>query len=277
MKTQNQENFPVASRLFRAQDRAIITHYYNFARYCDDIADNPTLPTQDKLQKLDFAESSLFGKGALHQAQVLREDFIREKFDFSLATDLLVAFRKDAQNVSYKTWAQLLDYCQYSAAPVGRFMLALFNENPSTYLPATALCSVLQIVNHLQDLKDDALFLKRFYIPEDLMKKYKVSQKSFTAPSCSKSLQKLLNDVINRIYSLLKDAHILPSIIKSRRLRIYVCITMALTNILINKLSHTDILAKKTKLTVYDWILAVCFGTYQALTTNYKTLTNKEL
>lgn len=276
MKTQQQENFPVASLLFKKKDRAIITHYYNFARYCDDIADNPDLAEKDKLQKLNEAESALFGKGDLSVSKVLREDFLSENFDFSLATDLLIAFRQDAQNQSYQTWAQLLDYCKYSAAPVGRFMLALFNENPSTYLPATALCSVLQIINHLQDLKSDVLTLQRFYIPEELMKKYKVSRKALSASSCSKSLQNLLNDVLIRTHGLLEDAKVLPSIIRNLRLRIYVCMVFNLSDLLIKKLYHTDILTVKAKLSVFDWFRAAFKAVFQALTTKRKTL-SKEL
>lgn len=276
MKTQQQENFPVACHLFPKKDRSIITHYYNFARYCDDIADNSDLTEKDKLQKLDEAESSLLGIGDLSVSKALRKDFLAENFDFSLATDLLIAFRRDAKNLSYQTWAQLLDYCKYSAAPVGRFMLALFNENPSTYLPATALCSVLQIVNHLQDLKNDITTLNRFYIPEELIKKYKVSRKALYASSCSKNLQKLLNDVLNRTCGLLKDARVLPSIIKNFKLRIYVYITLNLTDLLINRLYHTDILAVKVKLSVFDWLRACVKAFFQALTTKRKTL-SKEL
>ncbi|MBQ8465898.1 MAG: squalene/phytoene synthase family protein [Alphaproteobacteria bacterium] len=276
MKTQKQENFPVACYLFRKKERLIISHYYDFARYCDNLADSPDLSTQDKLSKLQDAESSLFGKSNLLAAKVLRQDFIREKFDFSLATDLLVAFRQDAQNATYQTWAQLLDYCKYSAAPVGRFMLALYNESPSTYLPATALCSVLQIINHLQDLKDDVTNLNRLYLPEELMKKYKVSRKSLSAAVCSKSLQKLLNDVLNRACGLLKDAQVLPSIIKSIRLRIYVCIIIKLSDILIKKMYNTDILTAKINLSVFDWVIACYSGTYRALLTKRKTLTIEE-
>ena len=275
MKTQNQENFPVACRLFAKENRLIISHYYDFARYSDDIADNAQLSKKEKLAKLSLIENSLFGKGEIPQAKVLREDFIREKLDFSLATDLLIAFQKDAENKPYKTWAQLLDYCKYSAEPVGRFILALHNENPSTYLPAAALCAVLQITNHLQDLRDDVTILKRVYIPEELLKKHKVSQKSLTKAQCSKSLQNLKNDVLNRCCALLKDARVLPSITKNRRLKLYVCITLALTDILLDKLYHNDIMVRKVRLSRSDWIKACIIGLYRTITTKHKTLTTE--
>ena len=276
MKTQRQENFPVACCLFPRTYRKIITHYYNFARYCDDLADSPELSKMQKLDALDRAEKSLYGKGNLAVASSLRKDFLYEHLDFSLATDLLIAFRRDSENISYQTWAQLLDYCQYSAAPVGRFMLALFNENPSTYLPANALCAVLQITNHIQDLYNDFHLLKRCYLPQEMMKHYKVSAKSIQTRHSSKNLQFLLNDVLRRCQGLLKDAEVLPAIVKSLRLRLYVCVTLKLTNILIKKLYNADVLKDRIGLSVFDWIVAAIWGCGRALMTKRKTLADKE-
>lgn len=273
MKNQKQENFPVASRLFRNDLRHVITHYYNFARSCDDIADNPNLSCKDKISKLYDAENSLFNKGKNKQAKALRELFIKEKLDFSLATDLLIAFKRDAENTHYKTWAQLLDYCKYSAEPVGRFMLAIHDENPSTYLPAAALCAVLQLTNHIQDLHDDVCKLNRIYLPDELLKKHRVSKKSLYASKSTKSLQNLINDVLNRSSALLKDARVLPSIVKNKRLRLYLCITLSLTDILLNKLYNNDVLLYKVKLSKIDWIKAFIVGLFTMITTKHKTLT----
>lgn len=79
--------------------------------------------------------------------------FGMENLANTLFLDLLTAFERDAENRQPEIWEQLIDYCKYSAAPVGRFMLAIHDENPSTYLPAETLCAALQIVNHIQDLK----------------------------------------------------------------------------------------------------------------------------
>lgn len=277
-KTQRQENFPVAAFFFSAPLRQTITDYYNFARFCDDIADSKTLSKKQKLQRLNDAEKVLLtGDGSLYPAQRLRETFLAEKLNFSLATDLLTAFRRDAENIKYETWGQLLDYCKYSAAPVGRFMLALHDENPSTYLPATALCSVLQITNHIQDLKDDAAMLKRIYLPKELLGQHKVKLKDLTAENCSKNLKFLINDVLLRCDGLLKDARILPEIIKSRRLKFYTAVTLSLTDSLIAKLKAGDVLSKKIRLGIWDKLRAFCHGMAVLLTVRRKTLTNKGL
>lgn len=277
MKTQQQENFPVAFRLFARKQRKIISDYYDFARYCDDIADDKQLAPADKLKRLDEAENALLGHGKLPCTEALRADFLTEKFDFSLATDLLKAFRQDAEGFEYQTWGQLLDYCKYSAAPVGRFMLAVFDENPSTYMPAAALCAVLQIVNHVQDLKQDKAELGRVYLPLELMRKHKVSAQALTRDSSSKGLQFLLKDILDRCCGLMKDAEVLPQIVKSVRLRVYICVTIALTNLLIKKLYNDDVLSSKIRLTKADKLKGLARGVCRAMVVRRKTLSNKGL
>ena len=105
-----------------------------------------------------------------------------------------------------------------------------------------------------------------------MMKHYKVSAKSIQARHSSKNLQFLLNDVLKRCQGLLKDAAVLPSIIKSLRLRLYVCITMKLAGILLKKLTHGDVLRDKIALSCFDWIKAVVLGCVTAIITPKKTL-----
>ena len=185
-KTAADENFPVASLLIKKELRPLVRHYYNLARLADDIADNPRLKPREKLLQLNDLEDIFLNlkknrRKKWQAAVILHEDFVKEQLDFSLVTDLFTAFRRDAENFRYQTWAQLTDYCRYSAVPVGRFMLAIHNENPATYLPAAALCTVLQIVNHIQDIKYDCLQLDRIYLPAEMMKEFGVAKKDLGA------------------------------------------------------------------------------------------------
>ena len=63
----------------------------------------------------------------------------------------------------------LLDYCRYSAMPVGRHVLDLHRESPDTYRASDALCASLQVLNTLQDCAKDLATLDRCYLPLDLM------------------------------------------------------------------------------------------------------------
>ncbi len=278
-KQSNQENFPVISFFFEKKLKRIISDYYQFARYADDVADDDKLSAKEKLKQLDELEKVFFGtqktSKKLPFAVKLREEFLKENLSTSLASDLLKAFRQDAEGKEYKTWAQLTDYCKYSAAPVGRFMLAIHDENPSTYLPSNSLCAALQIVNHLQDIKYDAKLLKRVYIPLDLQKEFNISPADFLKNKETPELKRLISHILEKVTGLLKDAEILPQIVDSLRLRVYLYMTLFLTRRLMNKIRKGDVLAKEIKLSGLDWVISLCYAGTKSLFTKKKSLTTK--
>lgn len=279
-KKHTDENFPVGSFLIRKDLRPLVMDYYRFARYGDDIADAPELDAAEKLRRLGEIEDVLYGKTAdippeLEPTDKLRNDFIRENLSFPLAGDLLTAFRRDAAGFEYQTWRQLTEYCSFSAVPVGRFMLAIHNENPSTYLPAAALCTALQLVNHVQDIKYDAKFLKRVYIPSNLLEKYGVFPDDLLKDKETPGLTRLKKAVLQKIKGLVKEAEILPSILKSRGLKMEIGVILSLTNIMIQKLDKADVLTNEVKLSGIDWIRSVVFGAAKGFFTRPKTLTTK--
>ena len=264
-KQQSDENFPVASLLIAKELRPLVNHYYAFARYCDDIADNPDLSSEEKLAQLREISDIFYGvkkyRGSkLAFAARLKNDFLRENLDFSLAGDLLIAFRKDAESGDCQTWGELIRYCQYSAAPVGRFMLALHNENPITYQPAASLCAALQIVNHLQDIKYDCLKLGRVYLPVEWMAEYGVSRADLVAGQTCPSLRKLIAHMAELVAGQIKEGAILPSLIRNRRLRYQVCIILSLTNIMLQKIKRGDVLRHEIRLSRVDWLRGVIGG-----------------
>jgi len=144
-----QESFPVASWLLPPSKRADIMAFYRFARAADDIADHPSLPSDEKLRLLDQMEGRLPPAGAEHTAA------------------LLIAFRQDASKARYADWGELMGYCQHSAAPVGRFLLDLFGEDRTLWSRSDALCAALQVLNHVQDCGKDYRALDRLYLPQD--------------------------------------------------------------------------------------------------------------
>lgn len=274
-KQQKDENFPVAGLLIKSSLRPLVNAYYRAARYCDDIADAPDLSARQKLAKLSEAEDIFLG----YQKEVpddllflsaLRRTFCEELLDTSLFTDLLTAFRQDSRGHVYETWEQLLEYCRYSAAPVGRFMLAVHDENLSTYMPSGVLCTVLQIANHIQDIKYDSLVQNRIYLPSELMQKYQVSADDLRQDISSPELKKLIAEIVARLEKMLKDAALLPAITRSLRLRMQICVILSLTNIMLKKLNKKDVLQKNVKLSKIDWMRAVISGVFRALFTKTK-------
>ena len=169
-KGHRDENFPVASRLVAKRHRAPIMAFYRFARAADDIADHAQAPPETKLARLGAMRATLLGEtDADAPALALREVTQAHALDPIHALDLLRAFTRDVTQSRYASWEDLLDYCRYSAMPVGRFVLDVHGESHALWPASDALCTALQIVNHLQDCGKDYRALDRVYLPQDML------------------------------------------------------------------------------------------------------------
>src|ERR1700733_1289386 len=170
-KNRRGENFPVGSFLIRPDLRAHIHAFYNFARAADDISDHPLMEPQIKLDRLDHFADVLLGHQSsdVPSAVAMRESLHATGISAQHCLDLLTAFKRDAIQLRYSDWHDLLDYCRYSASPVGRHVLALHGIGAKAWPANDALCSALQIINHIQDCADDYAQLDRVYIPQDML------------------------------------------------------------------------------------------------------------
>lgn len=266
-KTAKDENFSVGL-LVDKKLKPLVMAYYRAARAADDIADAPHLTTEQKLNRLDEIEQAFYGQdntAANLEATALGELFRLENLDSHLFTDLLIAFRRDAENRQPQIWEQLTDYCNYSAVPVGRFMLAIHNETPSTYLPAASLCTALQLVNHLQDLKYDAVTLRRFYLPVDMMKKHQAENRDLYLTFANCPLKNVILEICGLIRGQMKDAAALPRLVKSFRLRAEIGVIVSLTNSMLKKIEKVDVISGRVKLSRIDWLKALAAGLKTAL------------
>src|ERR1700744_6204598 len=170
-KGHNDENFPVASFLIAPKHRPAVLAFYRFVRFADDIADHATAAPDEKLRLLEEMRATLAGESdASPEGVQLRAVLAERNLSPVHAFDLLEAFRRDVTKLRYRDWDDLLDYCRYSAMPVGRFVLDVHGESPSTWPANDALCAALQIINHLQDCARDYRNLDRVYIPQDALK-----------------------------------------------------------------------------------------------------------
>ena len=132
--------------------------YYDFARQMDDIADDHALSPEEKTRQLDLFANAL-SEGSedpvLASSERLRKSMDETDVPYRHGLDLISAFKQDAVKSRYENWGELIDYCERSAAPVGRYLLDLHGESPDIYPASDALCHALQIINHLQDVADD--------------------------------------------------------------------------------------------------------------------------
>ena len=265
--TYHNENFPIGM-MFSSKLKPLVELYYQAARFADDIADSNILEKEKKLSKLEDITKAFLSPESGNNLTIIRKlgkMFAKERLDASLYTDLLKAFEKDAAGLKIHVWEELVDYCRYSAAPVGRFMLAISDENVSTYLPAENLCVLLQIIDHLSDIKEDLSLLGRIYIPSTIMKEYNVKDSDLGLNYTKPEVKLMLDEITKRLEKMQDDARILPKLIKKLSLRFEVCVILSLTSSMIKKYKKVDILQKSPKPHTIDWIKAFFVGSIRAV------------
>ncbi|MBY8975709.1 squalene synthase HpnC [Rhodobacteraceae bacterium NNCM2] len=255
------ENFPVGSWMIAPELRPHVMCYYAFARGTDDIADNPDLAPEEKVRRLDLFDAGLEpGATAPEIATRLRDSLVATGVDKSCARDLLVAFRLDATKQRYSNWEELLDYCRYSAHPVGRYLLQLHGESTATAEPGDALCAALQVINHLQDLGDDRRNLDRVYLPADWMAEAGIDVTALDQDRESPALRQVIVRCLDGVDQMLNQSEPLPGMIRSRRLGAETAVIQCLARRLAARLRREDPLAGRVKHSKIDLAVAAFAG-----------------
>lgn len=246
------ENFPVASRLLAPALRGRVLAFYHVVRAADDIADHPGLAPADKLARLDRLATALEDPGTtLPIARALQAsgDGLTE------ARVMLTAFRQDASQSRYASWAALEDYCSRSAVPVGRLLLRLHGEVDAAAQEASdALCMALQILNHIQDLGEDRRLLDRVYLPQDWLALAGGEARCFADLAARAPL---LAAALDRVEGLLDRAALLPRRIHTRRLALEAAVTLHLARRLLDRLRGGDPLLARIALSRADITRAI--------------------
>ena len=167
------ENFPVASIFIPRDLRPHVAAVYAFARAADDMADEGDDLPATRLEHLDRWEARLdacYGGQPDHPVFVALADTVRRYgIPRKPLADLLRAFRMDVTRRRYNRFEDLLEYCRYSANPIGHLVLYIFREARGRNAELSdQICTALQLTNFWQDLSLD--WKKgRVYLPlEDL-------------------------------------------------------------------------------------------------------------
>jgi squalene synthase HpnC len=175
------ENFPVASLLLPKNLRSAVQHIYAFARSADDIADEGDLSPYERLADLKKYSDYLKNienydisatQNHPHLFINLADTIYNHQLPIEEFQKLLVAFKQDVLKNSYQTKQHILNYCQYSANPVGRILLRLYKINNATAIAySDKICTALQLVNFYQDISIDC-GKNRYYLAQDVLCKY---------------------------------------------------------------------------------------------------------
>ena len=238
-KGDKDENFPVASILIDKRFRAPVMVFYRFARVADDVADHPTAPTAEKLALLEQMRASVVGESdASPEGVALRATLAERGLTNQHALDLLEAFRRDVSKLRYADWGELMNYCRYSAMPVGRFVLDVHGESKDTWPANDALCAALQIVNHLQDCAKDFRELNRVYLPRDALGDIPVE--TLSQSQSPPDLRAVLVSLAGRTQALLDRSRPFAGQIRNRRLSLDVSVIQTLAEDLTKRLLTRD-------------------------------------
>lgn len=257
-KDRGDENFPVGSWLIAKELRPHVHAYYSFARNADDIADHAEFEPEEKIRRLDRMEAVLTGaaEDGSASARRLRGSLKQSRVPAIHARELLVAFRQDAVKRRYENWAELMDYCRYSAAPVGRYVLDLHGESRETWPASDALCASLQVLNHLQDCAADLRGLDRCYVPQDWLAQHGARTDDLARGKASPGLRAVFDAMLEKTRALNAEAVALPRLVKARRLRVETATIVSLAQRLTRRLLTGDPLAMRVKLKPADFLAA---------------------
>ncbi|MBP2316018.1 squalene synthase HpnC [Azospirillum soli] len=268
-KDAGSENFPVASRLLPKHLRPHVMAFYRFVRLADDIADDPDLEPETKLAYLEALERALTSGQAKHAylkpALDLRASLQTTGVSDRHARQVLRAFRRDAVGARCHTWSDLLLYCRFSANPVGRYLLDLHGEGVAAGPAADALCSALQVLNHLQDCRDDWLELGRCYIPLAWFEEAGISVERLVEPQADAKLRAIFDRTLEHTDRLLERAAPLPGLIQHRGLRMEAAVILSLAESLAQRLRVRDPMKKRVALGAHHKMLAVARGLARGL------------
>ncbi|MFE1438774.1 squalene synthase HpnC [Streptomyces sp. NPDC058739] len=217
------ENFPVAPFFLPRAWRTDLMAVYGFARLVDDIGDGDLAPGgadarllgvspdrgDDRMAMLDAFEADLrrvFDGEPRHpllrrlQPTVRRRALTPQPF-----LGLIAANRQDQLVSRYETYDDLLAYCELSANPVGRLVLAVTGTStPERVRRSDEICTALQIVEHLQDVAED-LGRDRIYLPAEDMKRFHVEESDLAATSAGASVRALIAFESGRARDLLRE------------------------------------------------------------------------
>jgi squalene synthase HpnC len=247
-KDQTRENFPVASRLIARVHRPVVLAFYKVARMADDVADHAGYPPAEKLARLDLIEASLKGESRMvPEAVQLRRELKERSLSPKHILDLLTAFRRDVTQTRYADWSELMDYCRYSASPVGRFMLDVHGELHATWPASDALCSALQVINHLQDCGEDYRTLDRVYLPMDALEGAGLDVNVLGESRASPALRGVIGDLAGRCDALLEQSRPLAGEVRDLRLALEIGVIHRLAESLVQRLHQGDPLSQSVR------------------------------
>ena len=206
------ENFPVALRVLPAVHRRHLTALYGFARLTDDLGDEARETGQAdgdlRLRLLDELDADVdrIYQGATPRSPVMQKMAVTVADCHVPAQplrDLIQANRQDQRVTRYQTFAELAQYCELSANPVGQIVLYIFGVATGERIALSDnICTALQLAEHWQDVAED-LANGRIYLPGEDLKRFNVTEADLAVPAAGPAVRDLMRFETDRAAGLL--------------------------------------------------------------------------
>ncbi len=269
MSSKHYENFPVASLALPRRYRRPVGLIYAFARQADDFADEGEMADQERLSLLDGFRQELarIGSGKIPESPLFAElSVIIRQHHLPLPPfyDLLDAFSQDVMKKRYANFCEVLAYCEKSANPVGRLLLALYGfDSEESIKLSDKICTSLQLINFLQDVSIDYHRLGRIYLPQDEMKSCGIDEEAIAKGNAGGAWRELMAHQSQRAREMMLEGAPLSKIMRGRisfEMKMIVLGGLAI----LDKLEKVewDVYRRRPKLEKADWVLLLLRALY---------------
>jgi phytoene synthase len=196
-------NLALAFRLLPREKRDGMSALYAFCREVDDVADEETVPTALRRERLaawrEDVRRACEGKpcdfGVNRELQPVIK---RYGLPFQLFNDILLGVEMDLDIQRYEDFESLELYCYRVASAVGLLSIEIFGyQNPACREYAVFLGKALQLTNILRDVRVDAE-RGRIYLPTREMEQHAVTPEEIFAGSYTPRFVALASAVASR-------------------------------------------------------------------------------
>ncbi len=235
------ENFPLWSSLYLRGIMPDLKSIYFFCRKVDDISD---LNKEKALEGLEDIENSLldcFNGNLDENSEYFNLMNTIAKYDLPVGEfqKLIRSNYQDLEINRYKTFEDLINYCELSANPVGNLVLRIFGDfNQSNLTLSNNICTGLQLINFIQDIYRDSK-LGRIYLPMEDLNKYSIDEKDILNNKTSSEMNELVKMQCERSHKIINNGKSLVKILNGPK-KIPISLFIQSGNLVLSKIKKIN-------------------------------------
>ncbi len=219
LATSHYENFHVVSVLLPKKLHQDFYNVYSFCRWADDLGDEIG-DVAESLRLLGWWREELdrmYAGAASHPVFVaLGPTVCQYELDRQTFADLIFAFEQDQVKTRYANWDEVLEYCVYSANPVGRLVLGLCGyQDAARQALSDKTCTALQLANFWQDVTVDT-GKDRVYLPQDVMARHGVTDADLFDRRFTPGFARVMEEACGVARQLFEEGLALPGMVDRR-------------------------------------------------------------